>query len=166
MSKTTLTTELQRKIVARVRQGAYPETAALSLGVSTATFRRWIRQGESTTRGTYREFYLSVYRAQSCAEIEVTLRVRRLGFFGSLQESLLSMLQGRGAVSVFWNVNAHMRVLVAKDREVVREIRPAHVRRWWTATSRGGRARVRSPGEGRARRSPEPPRAEARSRAE
>lgn len=78
MSQTTLTTELQRKIVARVRQGAYPETAALSLGVSTATFRRWIRQGESTRRGTYREFYLAVYRAQSCAEIEVTLRVRRL----------------------------------------------------------------------------------------
>ncbi len=43
MSKTTLTADLQRKIVGRVRQGAYPETAALSLGVSTATFRRWIR---------------------------------------------------------------------------------------------------------------------------
>lgn len=46
------------------------------------------------------------------------------GFFGSLRESLLSMLQGRDAVSVFWNVNAHMRVLVAKDGEVVREFDP------------------------------------------
>lgn len=73
----TLTPELQQKIVARVRQGAYPEVAALSLGIASSTFKRWLRQGEEASRGIYRDFYLALYRAQSQAEVEVTLQVRK-----------------------------------------------------------------------------------------
>lgn len=46
------------------------------------------------------------------------------GFAGSLPETLLPMVDGRDAVSVFWNVNANMRVLLVDLGEVVREFDP------------------------------------------
>jgi hypothetical protein len=46
------------------------------------------------------------------------------GFAGSLLETLVPMVQGRDAVSVYWNVNAHMRVVIVDGGEVVREFDP------------------------------------------
>jgi len=46
------------------------------------------------------------------------------GFAGSLLETLLAMVQGRDAASVYWNVNAHMKVVIVDAGEVVREFDP------------------------------------------
>jgi hypothetical protein len=72
-----LTQELQQKVVSQIRRGIYPEVAALAAGISAKTFKRWMARGAVATRGSYHAFYEAVHRAESHAEIETTLRVRK-----------------------------------------------------------------------------------------
>ncbi len=46
------------------------------------------------------------------------------GFAGSLSDTLVPMVGGRDAVSVYWNVNANMRVVVVDLGEIVRTFDP------------------------------------------
>lgn len=46
------------------------------------------------------------------------------GFFGSLPQTLLPMVKRKDAVAVFWNVSAHMRVLVVEAGKIVRDFDP------------------------------------------
>lgn len=72
-----LTRDVQQQIVAAVRQGSYPERAAELAGVATATFFRWLARGRAAQRGIYRELFEALSRAETHAEIEMTLRVRK-----------------------------------------------------------------------------------------
>lgn len=64
-------------IVERVRAGSYPEVAAMSTGVSAATFYRWKAIGEDRVeddkvrraRAGYREFREALTRAEAEAEM-------------------------------------------------------------------------------------------------
>ena len=51
-------------------KGASPETAARAIGISRATWFRWMKRGESGDERAYRRFYLAVRRAQSECAIE------------------------------------------------------------------------------------------------
>jgi len=74
---------------------------------------------------------------------EHLLVVEPNGFAGSLPETLLPMVQDHDAVSVYWNVNANMRVVIVDNGDVGTRIRPAALRRWRPAFARGGWPRLR-----------------------
>lgn len=84
---TKLTNQVHQTIVARIRRGLHPERAAQAAGVSLKTFRRWMERGQAANRGVYRDLYEAVFRAESAAEIEVTLRVRK----GAMKNPMTSL---------------------------------------------------------------------------
>lgn len=58
-----LDAEVQKKIIAAVKAGAFIETAAISAGICRATFQNWLRKGEAQKNGIYRDFFDAVNEA-------------------------------------------------------------------------------------------------------
>lgn len=59
-----------RKMSQSIKQGAYPEVAAESVGISTTTYYRWMEKGKSAKSGEYKEFWETIKKAR--AEFEVS----------------------------------------------------------------------------------------------
>lgn len=62
-----------------VREGNYPETAAVSLGVDRATYYRWMERGEKCVKGdeVFRDFRDALTRARATAEAKALARVSK-----------------------------------------------------------------------------------------
>lgn len=73
---TKLTEDTVNKIVAFVRAGNYPETAARACGIHPATFYRWKERGEEEPRGPYRSFFEQLSEAEAFAETMAIAEVR------------------------------------------------------------------------------------------
>lgn len=71
-----LTPELQAKIVAGVRLGAFPSIAARAAGIGSSTFYRWMQAGERG-RKRFREFREEVGRAAAEARQAAEWEVRK-----------------------------------------------------------------------------------------
>lgn len=71
---TKLTPELQAKVVKLVRAGNYAETAALSVGITVATWTSWCARGREGEE-PYAEFLAAIMRARAEAEIALLRRV-------------------------------------------------------------------------------------------
>jgi hypothetical protein len=71
-----LTAEIQRTIVAYIRSGAYPGTAAEAAGIPSEVFRQWMLLG-SKRRGPrrFRSFRLAVSEAAAQARVTAELAV-------------------------------------------------------------------------------------------
>lgn len=70
---TTLTPEIQEKIIQAVRAGNYLETAAAYAGVPKNTLHDWLRRGAKEKRGIYHEFSVLVEKALAEAEMRDVL---------------------------------------------------------------------------------------------
>jgi len=81
---TKLTPVLRRELVRLLRGGNYFETACKKCGITPKTAYNWLKTGEKSKSGDYREFYLAVETARAEAEIERVQRIRRAGKGGAL----------------------------------------------------------------------------------
>jgi len=72
--KTKLTPDVQTKIVAYVRAGAYDWVAAQACGIGSRTFFRWMELGEKGNP-TYRQFWQEVCGAHAQARITAEMAV-------------------------------------------------------------------------------------------
>ena len=69
-----LTPEIQRTIVAFIRAGAYPHTAAEAAGIPAALFRSWMEAGAKRKgRAVYRGFRAAVTEAAAQARVTAEL---------------------------------------------------------------------------------------------
>jgi len=75
----------------------------------------------ATTEGEWSDDR-AVVQLWPCGEHLVV--VEPYGFAGSLPETLLPIVVGRDAVSIYWNVNAQMQVTIVDLGEIVREFDP------------------------------------------
>jgi len=81
---TKLTPVLRRELVRLLRGGNYFETACKKCGITPKTAYNWLKTGEKSKSGDYREFYLAVETARAEAEIERVQRIRAAGRGGAL----------------------------------------------------------------------------------
>lgn len=73
-ARSKFTEETRQKILQALSVGASRRTAAAIAGINEAQIRRWLKQGETATRGSrFREFYDAVNEAEAAP------RVRALG---------------------------------------------------------------------------------------
>lgn len=66
--RTKFTPEIQEKIIAYVRQGAWDYIAAEAAGIHRTTFANWLQWGEKGN-ATYKEFFVAVCRAKAEARL-------------------------------------------------------------------------------------------------
>jgi hypothetical protein len=75
---TKLTEDVQQRIVAFIRAGAFEWVAAQAAGVGPATFFRWMQQGARTRgRRRFREFRESVLQARAEARVAAEVEVAK-----------------------------------------------------------------------------------------
>ena len=65
---TKLNDKVQAGIVKLIREGNFPDVAAVAEGISRRTFYDWMRRGEDEGSGAYAEFRTAVTRAMAEAE--------------------------------------------------------------------------------------------------
>ncbi|MHA2063216.1 MAG: helix-turn-helix domain-containing protein [Candidatus Thorarchaeota archaeon] len=75
--KSKLTPELLETIVELLEAGNYDIVAAQAVGITRATFYRWIRKGKEDKEGEHFEFYQAVERAKAKGETELLATIRR-----------------------------------------------------------------------------------------
>jgi hypothetical protein len=80
--RTMLTADLQKRLCALIRSGAYQYSAAEACGINRRTFFDWIQRGEGTSnRGqlpVYAQFVRAVREAQAVCRANAEIEVRRL----------------------------------------------------------------------------------------
>lgn len=76
MNTIQLTAEVEQRILAAIRAGAYPHVAAEAAGVPRQLFRRWLRQGKRRPDRTYGPFYRHVRQAQAQARLKAEIDAR------------------------------------------------------------------------------------------
>jgi transposase-like protein len=64
-----LTPEVQQKIVAYIRQGAFPWVAAQAAGIGKSTYHRWMLEGAKAKRGLFHDFWAAVEQARAEARV-------------------------------------------------------------------------------------------------
>jgi AcrR family transcriptional regulator len=74
--KSKLNQDLIAKVVKLIETGNYANVVARSVGVSEATFYRWLAEGEDASDGLKREFFEAVTRARATAEINAVKSFR------------------------------------------------------------------------------------------
>lgn len=74
--ETRLTPQLQKKIVAAVKQGNYFSTACESCGIPEATGREWLKRGRQTSDEPYSSFSSAIKNAESFAEKQAIARIQ------------------------------------------------------------------------------------------
>lgn len=67
--KTKLTRKLIQEAEKLIRLGNYNTTVCKYLGIHPSTWYRWMSEGETATRGVKKEFYDTIKKAESHAEI-------------------------------------------------------------------------------------------------
>ncbi len=77
--KTKLTPELQQKAVQLIAAGNYVSVACQYLGVSESTWYRWMEEGEKAKSGKKREFWESIKKAESAAEMRAVNGIIQAG---------------------------------------------------------------------------------------
>lgn len=75
--KTLLTPEVQAKVVAYIRQGAYEWVAAQAAGIGRRTFYHWMESGEKYPNSPYRQFWHEVTQAHAEARVLAETEVRK-----------------------------------------------------------------------------------------
>lgn len=63
-----LTPEIQTKLSSAIAAGNYHEVACDLVGVGTTTFYNWMKKGEKSSSGKFREFWESIKKAEAVAE--------------------------------------------------------------------------------------------------
>lgn len=88
---TKLTAEVSEQICRAIRAGNYPAVSARSIGISDATFYRWMEQGRNAKSGVHRDFYEAVSQAVAESEVHAVAILRKAGADGEWRaaESLL-----------------------------------------------------------------------------
>jgi hypothetical protein len=81
--RTLLTMELQERICAFIRQGAYDYSAAEACGISRQTFFEWLARGEGRDQvrpgnRRYAEFARAVRRAQGEARVLAEIQIKKI----------------------------------------------------------------------------------------
>ena len=66
-----LTEEVKDKLVKAISQGNYYEAACSYAGITYATFRNWMNEGEEATDGEYFDFFDTIKKAESAAELRM-----------------------------------------------------------------------------------------------
>jgi len=82
--KTLLTPEIQRKIVAYIRAGAFDHVAAQACRIPSSTFYRWMADGREG-KAEYREFWEEVMTARAEARAVAETEVRKESPFNWLR---------------------------------------------------------------------------------
>ncbi|MHA2264310.1 MAG: helix-turn-helix domain-containing protein [Candidatus Thorarchaeota archaeon] len=77
MARSKLTPELQAKVVEYIQEGNYDKVAAQAVGITRATFYRWIRLGRKEQSGPHYEFYLAVEKAKALGEVALLQTIKR-----------------------------------------------------------------------------------------
>ncbi|MCE9584219.1 MAG: transposase [Planctomycetes bacterium] len=77
------TPEVQERILKALAVGMPMELTAQSAGVSYATFRRWLKRGESQRKGELREFAVKVQEARAQALLRWLAIVDKAAFGGN-----------------------------------------------------------------------------------
>jgi hypothetical protein len=78
MPRVRLTAELEQRIIASIRLGAFPQIAAEAAGVPADTFADWLRRGRQKTSRRFRRFYEQVRQAQAQARLRAEMEAREL----------------------------------------------------------------------------------------
>ena len=66
-----LTEEVKTKLVEAISQGNYYEAACSYAGITYATFRNWMNEGAEATEGEYFDFFDTIKKAESEAELRM-----------------------------------------------------------------------------------------------
>ena len=66
-----LTEEVKDKLVKAISQGNYYEAACSYAGITYATFRNWMNEGEQATEGEYFDFFDTIKKAEAAAELRM-----------------------------------------------------------------------------------------------
>lgn len=74
--KSKLTPKLVETILDLLRDGNYDMVAAQAVGISRATFYRWIRLGKDEKDGEYFDFYLAVEQAKAEGEVALLKTIK------------------------------------------------------------------------------------------
>lgn len=74
--KSKLTPELVEIIVKLLKDGNYDIVSAQAVGITRATFYRWIRRGKEEKEGEYFEFYRAIEQAKATGETELLKIIR------------------------------------------------------------------------------------------
>lgn len=69
LARVPLTKQLMEDFATLVARGNYYVTACKALQIDYASFNRWMRMGKEHTEGIYRDFYLTVTKADAEAEV-------------------------------------------------------------------------------------------------
>ena len=72
-----LTPEIQNKIVTAVRAGAFVETAASYAGISKVTLYDWMKRGNKSPHGKFRDFLNAVEQAFAEATVQTLRRFQQ-----------------------------------------------------------------------------------------
>jgi hypothetical protein len=80
-----MTAEVQAKIIAYVRAGAYIETAALASGITKQTFYEFLRKANNQKEGKLREFLDSINKAVAESELISINNIAKAGAAGVWQ---------------------------------------------------------------------------------
>lgn len=72
-----LTPEVRQKLIEALRAGNFVSVSARYAGIHPNTFRRWMRRGQESSRGIYREFYLEVKQAETYAEVVAVASIHK-----------------------------------------------------------------------------------------
>ena len=75
--RSKLTPEVQEKVVSAIRAGNYANVSAEYAGISERTFYRWLQRGQEAKSGRYRQFWLSVKKAESESEVRAVAIVQK-----------------------------------------------------------------------------------------
>jgi hypothetical protein len=78
-----LTDELQERLVMAIAAGSTVEGAAATVGINSATHRRWMALGEQARTGRHRVFYDAVTRAEATSEVVLVGRMATAARNGS-----------------------------------------------------------------------------------
>jgi hypothetical protein len=83
---TILTADLTKRVVSKIRAGAYPYQAAIGAGVSSDSYYTWMRKGkieaeaaetEGRESNVHGQFYTAVTRARALARIACEIIVKK-----------------------------------------------------------------------------------------
>lgn len=81
---TKLTPEITQKICNLIREGNYPESAAVSVGIAKSTYYLWQKKGkEAKRKSKYSEFIEDIKEAIAFSETYHVQRIRKAGDDGN-----------------------------------------------------------------------------------
>jgi hypothetical protein len=77
MARPRITPEIERLVVATIRNGGYPHIAAAAAGIPRPVFERWLERGQASAAPPYRQFWERVQQARAHARLSAEMEVRK-----------------------------------------------------------------------------------------